>query len=282
MNLFSMNSPEARLDLIRGATDEQLVEWAGEFGPGDLCKAFPLTIKHLADELAGRLDKHLKAAQEPQNPRCDHAKRKAWFHIRGGKKLYYEDPQPQHMPVLELIQAIACERRFANQIKARFNVANHSVLVYDILKSWDAPKHVLVQGLIHDLHEGVTRDVSSPLAHHPDMAYFRKVCDGLLKANCERAGVPFPIDALVHKADKAACKMEAYAFADDRHPDWCEYLDDYPDVSGFEPWAYLEDEDESVEILLECLQEATCGVGSPEFHAEVDVWFAMALRGELA
>lgn len=276
-DLWEKCTIEDRKNLIGLATDEKLVEW-GLCMPGS---SFAETSQYVAAELARRLAERLKPSTEPENHRCDHAKRKAWFHIRGGKKLYYEDPQPQDMPVLELIQAIACERRFANQIKTRYNVANHSVLVYNILKSWNTPKRALVQGLIHDLHEGVTRDVSSPLAHNPDMAYFRKVCDGLLKANCERAGVPFPLEPIVHKADKAACKLEAQAFVDDRHPDWCEYLDDYPDADGFDPWSYLEDEDRSVEVFLESLQEATCGVGSPEFHAEVDGWFKMALRDEI-
>jgi hypothetical protein len=265
------------LNSFQSAADEKLVEWALGYASG----ASPLPAESLVIELARRLGERLKADQNPAGDRRDHAIRKEWLHIRGGKKLYFMDPKPEDMPVLELIQAVACERRFANQIKANWNVAGHTCLVHDILKSWEVPKYILVQGLLHDLPEGATRDVPSPLSNHPENGFARKVDDNILRALCGRAGVPFPINGLVHKADHAACKLETYLYVPDRHDDWCEWLDAYPDVEGFDPWEYLEDEDESVEMLLERLQEATQGVGSPEFHAEVDSWFAMALRGEL-
>ncbi len=267
------------MSVFSNATDDGLIDWAREIAKAPYGED---TKDAIILELARRFDRLLNIPKEFASDRCDHARRKAWFHVRGGKKLYYEDPQPRDMPVLELIQAVACERRFANQARTSLSVAGHTCLVYDIIKSWGSPKHALVQGLLHDLPEGVTRDVPSPLAHHPEMAFFRRVGDGILRALCGRAGVPFPIENVVHKADRAACKLEAHLFVPDRHPDWSEYLDSYPDVDGFDPWEYFEDEEETVEMLLERLQEATQGVGSPEFHAEVDGWFTMALRGELA
>lgn len=277
MSLMEMKDGEGNCEMVRGATDAGLVGLVEKYS-SDMCL---VDARMLASELARRLGERLKADQKPASDQPKPHPYKPWLHIRGGKKLYFMDPQPQDMPVLELIQGIACERRFANQIQAKWNVAGHTCLVYDILKKWKAPKHALVQGLLHDLPEGATRDVPSPLSNHPENSFARKVDDNILRALCGRAGVPFPIDDIVHEADHAACKLETHLYVPDRHPDWCEYLDAYPDVEGFDPWEYCEDEEESVEMLLERLQEATCGVGSPEFHAEVDVWFTMALRGEL-
>lgn len=157
---------------------------------------------------------------------------KDWFHVRGGKKLSILRPDPRTYPVVEMIKAIGSERRYSNQIDEHLSVAGHSVLVHDILKEWGASDEERIQGLLHDIPEGATRDVSSPLAHQPDMWFYRKVGDIHLKALCDRFGVSHPISDLVHQADKAACRLETEALIPDRHPDWDEWLKEYPDASG--------------------------------------------------
>jgi hypothetical protein len=53
--------------------------------------------------------------------------------------------------------------RFAGQCERFYSVAEHSILVADILQRADAPASVVFGGLMHDASEALLGDITSPL-----------------------------------------------------------------------------------------------------------------------
>jgi hypothetical protein len=162
---------------------------------------------------------------------------KMWLHAAGGNQVWYMEPDPETIPVAQAIRGCSRECRYANQLEddRHLSVLEHSILVADILKEWGCSDNVIVQGLIHDLPEGFTRDVPSPIVRHPGMEFFRDISNRMLSAFCERFGVPYPLSPEVDDADRAAFRLEVAQGTEDGvlrcHPGMEDYSRECPDVS---------------------------------------------------
>lgn len=80
-----------------------------------------------------------------------------------GIEFYLDDPKPEMVKIEDVAHALSNLCRFTGHTAPFYSVAQHSVWVADCLILWDAPRHVVRAGLLHDAAEAYYGDLSSPL-----------------------------------------------------------------------------------------------------------------------
>lgn len=86
-----------------------------------------------------------------------------WMQTRYGRAWFFDEENfpTNHVNFREIARALAQINRFTGHTYAPVSVAQHSVLVMDLL-----PPELHLPGLLHDAHEAFLGDVSSPLKAH--------------------------------------------------------------------------------------------------------------------
>lgn len=117
-----------------------------------------------------------------------------WILTASGKHMDFTDPQPNQIDVLDIVQGLANECRYAGQCKAFYSVAQHSVLT-----SYIVPKAFALEALLHDATEAYCKDIPRPLkALLPDYQAIEQRVDAVIRA---RFGLPETPSFEVKKAD---------------------------------------------------------------------------------
>lgn len=146
----------------------------------------------------------------------------------GGHQISVADPDFSGFSHRELAWPLACECRFSNQLPPGnfYSVAQHSLLCvamyFDDIKDsgprqpaeWDAALALV----IHDMHEGLLRDVSTPLKMH--LPGYRELESRFSQAIHTRFGLPEPDASLVKHYDQITLMTEREVYRVDPYGDW--------------------------------------------------------------
>ncbi|QEX18533.1 hypothetical protein FRZ44_38400 [Hypericibacter terrae] len=175
-----------------------------------------------------------------------------WIMTAGGRAYHFLTPSPAEIDILDIANHLAKICRFNGACRGFYSVAQHSVLVSDLLPP--TPDGLLqIHGLLHDAHEFAVGDSTTPLKKArrfllgagPDQAD----PDTIMAQSCQRAiiqalGLPEPDEAQARQIREA----DFLAFAIERRdlmpkpragvPDWDVKL---PDTKGYyriypQPW----------------------------------------------
>lgn len=136
-----------------------------------------------------------------------------WMRTRSGGRFYPADPRPEEMKILDLASGVARECRFGGQMEGWCSVAEHSVLVAEVL-----PPHLKLQGLMHDTPEGLVRDMTRP--NKMLLPDYRALEDRVWRAICPAFGLPYELDPLVKVADDAVLLAERMQLFPGDREDW--------------------------------------------------------------
>lgn len=120
-----------------------------------------------------------------------------------GKVFDVFNPDPDLICVEDIAHALSNQCRFTGHVQAFYSVAQHSVLVSDL--AMDFPLY----GLLHDASEAYLTDVASPIKHHPEFEFYRKVEAKLQDVIYRRFGLYPVTPPSVKEADGMALRMEA-------------------------------------------------------------------------
>ncbi|PRH87404.1 hydrolase [Labrys okinawensis] len=145
---------------------------------------------------------------------------RAWQRMLSGRRLDLLDPSPLDIEIEDIAHGLARVARWNGQTSgdAIFSVAQHSVLVLDVLDAMEPaqPDTVRLMVLLHDAPEYVIGDMISPFKAVIGESY-RHVEARLLGAIHLRFGLPAvpppAIKALTKKADTVAAFLEATQLA---------------------------------------------------------------------
>ena len=137
------------------------------------------------------------------------------FRTLSGRTITLPRPEKGQIDVAELAEAVAKLCRFSGHTSRFYSVAEHSLHVTNYL-----PPHLKIYGLLHDLHEGILGDITTPIKQaltvvfeNPNLnkvtARAFSVLDDVLSAAVHTAAhVAYPLDAesehLLHRADLQA------------------------------------------------------------------------------
>lgn len=149
-----------------------------------------------------------------------------WFQTYTGKRIYVTQPKPEAIVLGDIAHALALTARFGGHTTKPYSVAQHSVLVADIVK--DTHPQLALAALLHDATEAYLGDLIRPLKLV--LPAYSKLEDEWAKVIGEAFGVRLhPLHRAIKEADVIALATERRDLFP-HHIDW-----PYLDSCGVEP-----------------------------------------------
>ena len=126
-----------------------------------------------------------------------------WILTASGRRFDVDSPRAADVHAEDLAHALAHLCRFAGHTRVHYSVAQHSLLVSELV-----PEDLALAGLLHDAGEAYLGDVVGPVARR--LPTFRALERGILAAVAARFGLrPERFhDARVRHADRVALLTE--------------------------------------------------------------------------
>lgn len=136
-----------------------------------------------------------------------------------GKTFDFINPEPDSICIEDIAHALALECRFANQSRVHYSVAQHSVLVSQVVDVRDPVFTEIAlrrMALLHDAAEAYLGDLSWPLKTLlPD---YKRIEDRVHRAIAKRFGLAsLVLPSQVKDADRQLLANEGMSFMS---PDW--------------------------------------------------------------
>ncbi len=129
-----------------------------------------------------------------------------FVHTWTGNRFYLLDPRPEEVFIEDIAHALSLQCRFNGHITEHYSVAEHSVMVSDIVTNEDNDPKLALTALLHDAAEAYLGDVVSPL---------KKLLPGYMKFEtaveeciADRFSLIYPFPDAVRHADKKALEQE--------------------------------------------------------------------------
>ena len=137
------------------------------------------------------------------------------------------DPDPSQLDAGDIARALANQCRFGGHSRVFYSVAQHSVIVSQLVEQRSGDVEDVFAALMHDATEAYLGDMPHPLKHRSPLgAAFKQAEDHLERAIRERFGIK-PDVAEIKRADRALLATERRAFsAEDWH---------WPELEGVQP-----------------------------------------------
>lgn len=110
----------------------------------------------------------LRDAPSPYDParKADPAPRdaaQAWMELGTGQPFYLNAPKAEAINVQNIASALGKLCRYNGHCRGFYSVAEHSVLVAELLDDVGATPETVLAGLLHDAHEAYTGDMTRPM-----------------------------------------------------------------------------------------------------------------------
>jgi 5'-deoxynucleotidase YfbR-like HD superfamily hydrolase len=119
-----------------------------------------------------------------------------------GKKFFPLETKSEDIEIIDIAHALSLVCRFGGHVNKFHSVAQHSVIVSDIL-----PDELKMWGLLHDAAEAYIADIPRPAKEH--LPQYHDLEDGILKAVAKKFGLVWPMPKQVKDADNIVLVTEA-------------------------------------------------------------------------
>ena len=126
-----------------------------------------------------------------------------YFRTYTGKHVHPLNPSPEEIDVEDVARSLSQMCRFLGHLDVFYSVAQHSVLVSELVPHEDA-----LWGLLHDASEAYLCDLPAPIKREPEMAIYRTAEERLMRAICARFGLEPDMPESVKIADRALLATE--------------------------------------------------------------------------
>jgi uncharacterized protein len=126
-----------------------------------------------------------------------------YFRTFTGRHVYPLAPEPCQIAIEDIGHSLARQTRFLGHTKEPYSIAQHSVLVSQVVPPEDA-----LWGLLHDASEAYLGDLPAPIKHDPAMAFYRAIEDRLMHAIAARFCLRPEAPESVKRADRLLLATE--------------------------------------------------------------------------
>ena len=162
------------------------------------------------------------------------------------------DPDPDQLDAGDIARALANQCRFGGHSRVFYSVAQHSVIVSELVEQRGGDAEDVFAALMHDASEAYLGDMPHPIKHRSPLgAAFKAAQEHLEAALRERFRIKADVPE-IKRADRALLATERRAFsAEDWH---------WPELEGVEP----------LELELTALAPDAAARAFAERYAELD------------
>ena len=137
------------------------------------------------------------------------------------------DPDPDQIELADIARALANQCRFGGHCRTFYSVAQHCVLVSELIEEEGGSTEDALAALMHDAAEAYLGDLPHPIKHRSQLgARFKEAEKPLERAIRDRFSITDP-SAAVKRIDRALLATERRAFSAER---W-----HWPELSGVAP-----------------------------------------------
>lgn len=132
----------------------------------------------------------------------------ALYMHKSGVMFDLANPTPEQVHLSDIAHNLSVEPRWVGNTCRPFTVAEHSILVFQMVEHWGGTPEMCLQALVHDATEAYVGDAPGPLKSIvPELRTYEK--EVLWPPIAEKFGVPVDLYPVVHEADWAALFVEA-------------------------------------------------------------------------
>jgi len=144
-----------------------------------------------------------------------------------GRRVNPFDPDPEQLDIEDIARALANLCRFGGHSRAFYSVAQHSVIVSELVEQRGGDAEDVFAALMHDAAEAYLGDMPHPIKHRSPLGTAFKAAEGHLEAVIhERFGIK-PDVPEIKRADRALLATERRVFSGES---W-----HWPELDGVEP-----------------------------------------------
>lgn len=123
-----------------------------------------------------------------------------------GIKFHFDDPKPEEVAIVDIAYALANTYRWGGHACPNITVAQHSVIVCDMLLRRGYDAEVGMQGLLHDAAEAYLGDIPTPIKSRlPEFQAMELLVESAI---FEHFGISLPMHPAVKLADLEARRWE--------------------------------------------------------------------------
>jgi hypothetical protein len=137
-----------------------------------------------------------------------------WMQTFSGGQFWPESPDYGDVKLLDIAHALSMLCRFGGHCRDFYSVAEHSVLVSQVV-----PPEFALQGLLHDATEAYCVDVPRPLKKALGWSY-ETIESGISFSIAVKFNLPFEMDESVKRADNDVLLAERDALFDREAAAW--------------------------------------------------------------
>jgi hypothetical protein len=144
----------------------------------------------------------------------DGRRRGNWMQTYTGHQFWPLDPRPEEVFIADIAHALANACRFGGHCNSFYSVAEHSVLVSQVV-----PPELALMGLLHDASEAYVCDIPRPLK--PFLTGYKEIEERVWRAIADRFELPHEMPQAIKDADNAVLLTEAKAIMKPHPAEWC-------------------------------------------------------------
>lgn len=124
-----------------------------------------------------------------------------WIQTYTGIKMFVMDPRPEEISIHDIAHSLSNQCRFTGHSREFYSIAQHSVLVSELL-----PAELKLVGLLHDASEAYLTDVARPVKEF--LSNYKDIEDKLMQAIAQKFSFDWPSSQELKDADNAALIAE--------------------------------------------------------------------------
>jgi hypothetical protein len=124
-----------------------------------------------------------------------------WMQLKSGLPFFFDEPHPGDIRIDDIAHALSMLCRFGGHCNTFYSVAEHSVLVSQVV-----PQEFALQGLLHDATEAYIVDVPRPLKRL--LPEYKTYEGKVWRCIADCFALPHELDDSVHVADNAVLLRE--------------------------------------------------------------------------
>ena len=153
--------------------------------------------------------------------------------LLNGRTAHLPVPLPPEIDIQDIAVSLAKRCRFNGYCSGFYSVADHSILVSQLLGRMPGFDHLRLPGLLHDAHEAYLSDIPTPVKELLGVDHIHLLENKVQTAIHSVLGVPEPtIDEArrVHLADRIVTRSEGQILMASNGQHWTGFEDIEPDL----------------------------------------------------